>query len=122
MLAPDSLDVPVELFACQGVESAEGLIHQEDAGVRRQGPSQGYALFHAPGQFMDIGVHELLEADEFKKILGLLTAFRRTHAIDEFEAEEDVPENRQPWKQRRFLKHHETVWPWSNDGFSIGLD
>src|SRR6266850_7200195 len=100
MLAPDSLDVPVQLFSCQGVERAEWFIHQEDAGVWRQGSSQGHALFHAAGQFMNIGVHELLEADEFKKILCLLTAFRCTHAVDEFEAEKDVSEDRQPEPHR----------------------
>src|SRR6266850_704763 len=122
MLAPDSLDVTVQLFACQGVERAEGFIHQEDAGVWRQGPSQGHALFHAAGQFMDIGMHELLEADEFKKILGLLTAFRRAQPINEFEAEEDVSEDRQPWKQRRFLKHDEAVRARPGNGLTVSMN
>ena len=122
MLAPDSLDVTVQLFACQGVERAEGFIHQEDAGVWRQGPSQGHALFHAAREFMNIGMHELLEADEFKKILGLLPAFRRTQPVAEFQAEEDVAQDRQPRKQRRFLKHHEAVRAGPDNGLSVGLN
>ena len=122
MLAPDSLNIPVQLFACEGVQRPEWFIHQEDAGVRRQRPSQGHTLFHAAGQFVDIGMHEPLESDEFKKILGLLPALGRVQSIAELQAEEHVAQDGQPGKQRRFLKHHEAVWPGSDDGLSIGLD
>ena len=61
---PDGLDVAVELLAGQRVEGGKGLVHEEDAGIRRQGAGEGDPLFHTPGKLVDIRVGEALEPDE----------------------------------------------------------
>ena len=60
---PDFLDVAVELLAGQGVEGGEGLVHEEDAGIRGEGAREGGALFHAAGKLVDIRGGKALEAD-----------------------------------------------------------
>jgi hypothetical protein len=51
---PNALEVAIELFAGEGVEGREGLIHQEDAWIRGESSGQSDALFHSPGKLVDV--------------------------------------------------------------------
>src|SRR6266436_1185557 len=52
---PNALEIAVKLLAGESIEGSEGFIHQEDAGIRREGAGQGDALLHSPGKLVDVG-------------------------------------------------------------------
>src|SRR5437764_576584 len=52
---PNALEVAIKLFAGESIEGGEGLIHQEDARIRREGAGQGDALFHPSGKLVNVG-------------------------------------------------------------------
>ena len=99
----------VKLLARQGVERGERLVHQQHARIGRQRAGERDALLHAAGQFMHIGVPELLQADQFEMLVGDPRAVIRRQAGHALEAEHHVAEHVEPGKQRRFLKHHQAV-------------
>ncbi len=71
---------------------------------------------------MDVGVHEPLQTHEFQKVFGLFPTLRRTEPFDEFQTEQDISQHREPGKQRRLLKHHQSMWSRPADRLAIGLD
>src|SRR2546423_1945810 len=50
---PNALEIAIKLLAGEGIEGGEGLIHQEDSGIRREGAGQSDPLFHSPGKLVD---------------------------------------------------------------------
>src|SRR6266516_6338873 len=52
---PNALEIAIKLLAGEGIEGGEGLIHQEDARIRRQGAGQGHALLHSARKLVDVG-------------------------------------------------------------------
>ena len=80
----DENDRPVELaleadqqvlhFATdQWIQRAEGLVHQQDLGFRRQPPSQAHPLLHAARQLIRIGVRPSTQTDQLQRFLGAAT-------------------------------------------------
>src|SRR6476660_2678891 len=51
---PNALEIAVKLLAGESIEGGERLIHQEDAGIRREGARQSHALLHSPGKLVDV--------------------------------------------------------------------
>ena len=51
---PDLQEVILHLGTREGVEGAEGFIHDEDAGFVGQCPGDGDALFHAAAEFVRV--------------------------------------------------------------------
>ncbi len=66
-LAPDPLDVLVELVAGQGVERREGLVHQQHLRIGRERTGERHPLLHAARQLVHMRALELLEPDELEK-------------------------------------------------------
>src|SRR6188508_1703987 len=87
-----------------------------------QSPRKRDALFHPSGQLMDIRMHEPFKSRQFQKVLCFFQTFWGAQAIAEFQSEEHIPENREPRKERRLLKHHQPVWPGLVDWLAVGLD
>ena len=52
---PNALEIAIKLLAGEGIKGGERLIHQEDAGIRREGARQSHALLHSPGKLVDVG-------------------------------------------------------------------
>src|SRR4030095_1797886 len=52
---PNALEVAIKLLAGEGIKGGEGLIHQKDAWIRREGAGQRDALFHPAGELVDVG-------------------------------------------------------------------
>ena len=67
---PDSLNIPVELLASQRIERGKRFIHQQHARIGCQGAGQRDPLLHSTRKFVDVGMLEPAETDEFKIILG----------------------------------------------------
>src|SRR4029077_20131476 len=61
-LVADLLEVENQLVASQRVERAEGLVHQQLAGVMDERATQRNALAHTAGEFMGVFVLETSQA------------------------------------------------------------
>src|SRR4051794_12973453 len=68
---------------------------------------------------MNVGVHEPLESYQLQKVFSLLPALGGAQPVAQFQSEEDVSENGEPWEQCRFLKHHQTVRAGFLHGFPV---
>ena len=55
---PDAEQQFLHVAAGLGVEGAEGLVHEDDAGAERQRAGDGHALLHAAGERIGVGLLE----------------------------------------------------------------
>src|ERR1700730_10095448 len=95
-------------LAGQGVQGAEGLVHQQHLRIVRQRPSDRHPLLHATGESLRVGLGEpvqLHQADQFTRLTFSLGFWG---ALD-LEAELDVAPNREPRVQRVRLEHHAPI-------------
>ena len=92
----------------QGVERGEGLVHEQDVGVVRQGAGEADALLHAARELVRIALRPLRQPDLFKRDHGALGACLLRFA-GEHEAEGRVLHHAQVRHERKGLKHHAHV-------------
>src|SRR6185437_16421241 len=71
---PDIDELAPHPKPCVGIERGERLVHQDDARLDRQCPSQRYALTLAARQHARIFMAVGFEADELQEIIGALLA------------------------------------------------
>ncbi len=103
-LGPDALQLVVEEVPGDGVESPEGLVHEQDGTILGEGAGQRDPLAHAPGQLVGPLRSRAVETDEVEKSGDPLLALGPGHAT-EAEGEVDVALDGEPREQRRVLKH-----------------
>src|SRR6266496_6081273 len=65
---PNLLNVTVKLLARESVKRGKRLVHEEHAWIRCQRASQRDTLLHSAGKFVNVGVLESTQADEFEII------------------------------------------------------
>ena len=92
----------LHLHPGQGVQRAERLVEQQDAGVAGQGPGQRGALGHAAGDLAGPVLGEAVQAHELQQLGHLGLAFLGAAARGQ--ADGDVGLQRVPRQQPRFLE------------------
>src|ERR687897_2784056 len=102
-LVPQAQQLLVEVVAHDLVEGPEGLVHQEELRVERQGPRDRGALLHAAGELPGIFVLEALEVDEFELAPRPLAPLGPGEAED-LQRQLDVLGDRPPGIERRRLE------------------
>ena len=120
-VTPDVEEVSLHLSAGLGVERAEGLVHEEDAGLVCESAGDGDALLHAAGEFVRVGVFEFREADEVDPFAGFGLGVEPRFSAD-LEAEHDVAFDREPGEEGVTLEDHATVGAGAVDGVAVEED
>jgi hypothetical protein len=118
-LHPDLLHQPVHLLAREGVERAEGLVHQEDRRAQRQRPHDGRALLHPSRQLAREAGLEPLEFHPVQEVVDPVAI--RGAALD-LEGEEDVAHQRPPGQQVRLLEDQPDVGMRPGDWLAVEDD
>ena len=104
---PDLQDLVLHVHAGEGVQCAQGLVQQQDAGLVDQGTDQGYTLGHAAGQLGRIIIPEILQADDLDHVLDLVLV--ALELALHLQGEGDVLLDSQPGEQGGLLEHHAPV-------------
>jgi len=92
-------------FCGQHVQCREGLVHQQNIRIDHQCAGKADTLAHSAGKLFRIGRFKPVQADKVDGLQGALAGFNFRH-IQRLKTQFDVFENREPWKQRKALKHH----------------
>ena len=69
---PDVEHLGAQALGGERVDLAEGLVHEEDLGVDREGAGHADALLHAAGELARVGLLEAGEADDADGVLRAL--------------------------------------------------
>jgi hypothetical protein len=109
------------LLTSQRIESSKGLIHKQDARIRRQRASERDALLHSTRQLVNVGPLEPAETDQFEVVLSNVVPIFVCQIRLELESEENIPKHIQPWEQSRFLKHDEPLAAGAGYWFAVSL-
>src|SRR6266478_2171043 len=95
----------LQLAADQRIQRRKRLVHQQNIRIRRECPRQSDALLHAAGQYADVTLGPLRQADQLQFLVddgfpprGGFTA--------QLQAEADVFAHGAPWQQAELLEHH----------------
>ena len=99
----DALDVQRHLVAGQGIQRAEGLIHQEERGVVDQRPADGHPLFHAPRQLVGETFLEALEPHAGEQLHGAVAVLPRIEP-PHLDLQQHIVEGGAPGQQDRVLE------------------
>jgi hypothetical protein len=118
---PDIEDEFLHLLACQRIERAERLIHQEHGGVGGKRAGDADALLHAAGKLVDHFRAEFIKAHQLELFHGHRLAFGSGHAAH-LQAEGDIIHHVQPWHERVFLENHAPVSAWPLHGLAVEQD
>src|SRR5919106_3600652 len=121
LVAEQPQQVVLELAADLLVDRREGLVHQQDVGVHREGPGEADALPHPAGELVGVGVLEAREphlVDIRPRGLLALLAGQPT----QLQAEGDVPQHRRPRHEGEILEHERSVRPGPRDGDAVDVD
>ena len=86
-----------------GIQGAEGLIHEEDLRIVREGPGNAHPLLHAAGELVGIGIGKLRQAHLPDPVAGRLPPFCPGNATH-FQAERHIVQDRLPGEDGIFLK------------------
>jgi hypothetical protein len=103
-LQVEPLELVVEQVPGDGVEGAEGLVHEQHVGVLAQRPGQGDALAHAAGQLVGPLLGEAVQVDGAQQLEGAGPALGLALAREPLR-QLDVPGDGQPGEERRLLEH-----------------
>src|SRR3990172_13106910 len=103
-LLPDAAEVVVKRIRGDVVESAEGLVHEEDLGAGHEGARDRYSLAHAAGELVGVGAVPLREADEREQVLGPRRLLRKAPPVSDLERKLDVLAHRPPGKKSGVLE------------------
>lgn len=104
-LALEVAQLRLHVAADQGVEGAEGLVHEQDVGIGGQRPREARPLLHAARQFMGILRLPALQANEFDGLHRPLGPLLGRELLD-LEAEPDIAEDGPVGQQRKVLEDH----------------
>jgi hypothetical protein len=110
---PERLDLLLEGEPGEGVERAEGLVEEEDAGPGGEGSGEGDPLSHAT---RELGGKGSLVADEPDELDQL--ANPRPGACQDasgLKRESQVLLDSEPWEERGLLEHEARLWGRPND-------
>ncbi len=118
---PDLQQQLLHLFAREGIQRAEGFIHQQHARVGRQGTGQAHTLLLATGELPDAAAVETGQVDQGEHFPGAHFTLRPGYA-GQFEAEADVGQHVLPGQQGVVLEHHATFGTGAFDGHAIEGD
>ena len=108
-------------FADLEIQSPEGFIQQQDAGVGGQGAGDGHPLLHAAGQFTGQLVGGFAEAHHFEEVGRAFADLRRLHPLQPH-AEGHVFGGVQPRVKAVFLKHHAPIRTGAAHGLPVDAD
>ncbi len=86
--------------------SAEGLVHEQDAGLERQSPGYGYALLHPTRELERVVAGEVEQPHDVEEAPGLVGALLFREVA---QAELDVLLRREPGVERVLLEDHAPV-------------
>jgi hypothetical protein len=111
---PDLLQLLVQDVASLSVERGEGLVHEQDLRIHREGAGDGNSLSHASGQLMRVRAGESGEMHHSQKMHRSFVPLGSgdSHAP---ERKFDVPEHVEPRKERGLLKHHASICAGARD-------
>ena len=104
-LALEVAQLRLHVAADQGVERAEGFVHEQDVGIRRERPREARPLLHAARQFVGILRLPALQTDEFDGLHRPLDPLLGRDLLD-LEAEPDISEDGAVGQQREVLEDH----------------
>ena len=85
------------------IESGEGLVHQYERSLEREGPDQTNSLLHSAGQFVRICLDEVAQADRSKEFIDIAGALLANVGIY-VEENTGVGGDRSPRKECRRLR------------------
>ena len=119
--APDAQQLALHERAGLRVERAEGLVHQQNAGVDGERARDGGALLHAARQLRGIVVLESMQPDEIDELAGARLALVARHVLA-LQTVKHVLQNGFPWEQREMLEHDATIGPRPRDRLAINRD
>ena len=102
--------VVLQLAAYQGVERAEGLVHEQDFRVHGQGARQSDPLLHASGQFGRKTGFIAAKAYGVDDLLRAPLPLRLGHALD-FQPEFHIAHDRAMRQQGEVLEDHPELAP-----------
>ena len=100
----------LHLRADQRIERTEGLVHQDDVGVCRQGTGQAHTLTHAARELVRVFVFVAFQAhgiDPVQRTLGAHLLALATH----FQAVGDIVDHGLVRQQAEALEHHADLVP-----------
>ena len=106
---PDPLELVVEDVAGHGVERAEGLVHQQDLGLLREGPRQRHPLAHAARQLVGLAPREARSSWTISRSSSTRCCRRRLGHLAQPQRQVDVALHAQPREQRGLLEHERRV-------------
>ncbi len=86
-LCQDSTQGRAQLFSARPVQGGEGLVQEEKARFRGQGPCQGHTLALPTREFRRLALSHALQADQFHQVLDALGS---VGALQPLYAEGDV--------------------------------
>ena len=109
-LLPDAQELEVHPLPGQGVEGAEGLVHQQQLGVVNEGAGDGDALLHAAGELLGIAALEALEAHQLEKTPRLGLQRGAVH-LEDLDGQQDIVEDLAPVQQQGLLKDKADLAP-----------
>src|SRR6185295_131437 len=118
---PDTGQQLLHVMACQGVERAEGLVHQQHARPVGERAGDGDALFHAARELVRIGRLEAVEPDQ-GELLARDGPHVRRFAAGGGKREGDVALRGQPGEQRISLEDDAAIEAGGNDRFVVDGD
>src|SRR5262245_29381158 len=101
---PDSLKLVHHEIARHGVQSREGLVHEQNIGIMDQAASDTDTLLHAAREFVREVPREVLQTDQLDEFgcPGLVVRNWPLHRPDWYQ---HVLSYRLPWKECRLLEH-----------------
>ena len=120
-LFPDSQQDELHAVPRQGIESPEGLVHQENRGVAEKRSCQGDTLLHAPRQLMRVGLLKTAETREMKQVPGAFSRLRHREPAD-LGRQQNIVEHASPRKERRLLEDKTDVRLGLLDGAAVQAD
>ena len=118
-LSPQPQQLVLHRFARQGIQGAKRFVEQQDRRFIGKGPRQCDPLLHPARKLAWISLFESFEADERNIMFDSLFPLGGGHA-DHFETVSNVVEDRQPGKQRVFLKDDTAIDPRRDNRLAVG--
>ena len=108
LLLPEGDQLPLHADAGQGIQLTQRLVEQQQARFVQQGARQRRTLRHPPGQLPRPRLAEGLQPDAVNQRVGL--CLQPLFALC-LRAQQHVLPYRQPWVERRILKHKDPLRP-----------
>ena len=107
----DLQQLVLQLGTRQGVESAEGLVHEQHLGLHGQGAGNAHALLHAARDFAGALLRRMAEAHHGQRRIGALRQLCLAFALaeDTLHGQVHIAPAAQPGQQRMILEDHRTL-------------